>query len=100
MKLKVETNTPKGLFLHIIIVLAVVVLGSFIFFYRFLPFVTNKNQVVTVPDVKGMSLEDAATFLEGKDLDFEVSDSSYDAQSLPLTVLEQFPKSLEKVKVH
>ncbi|MBX2967791.1 MAG: PASTA domain-containing protein [Cyclobacteriaceae bacterium] len=47
-----------------------------------------------------MSLEEAKNFLKSKDLDFNISDSTYDLDSKPLTILKQYPPPNEKVKVN
>ena len=100
MKFKIQTNTLKGLLIHLSIVLGLLCILSFTVFYEVLPFVTNKDEIVTVPDLKGMSLDEAMEFIRNKDLRIEVVDSSYSPESDPLTVLEQFPERHAKVKPH
>ncbi|WKZ59824.1 MAG: PASTA domain-containing protein [Cyclobacteriaceae bacterium] len=90
----------KKLLFTIIFVSGILGLLSFTFFYRILPSLTNKDQLVTVPDVKGMSLEEAKNFLKSKDLDFNISDSAYALDLKPLTVLKQYPSPNEKVKIN
>jgi eukaryotic-like serine/threonine-protein kinase len=99
MKFKIQSNTLKGLLIHLSLAACLVMLLSFTFFYKVLPNATNKNKVVTVPDLNGMSFEEAKIFLETRELSFEVTDSAYDSELKPLTVLEQFPKPLSKVKI-
>lgn len=98
MKFKIQPNTLKGLLIHLSIVLGLFCILSFTVFYQVLPFVTNKDEIVTVPDLKGMSLDEAMEFIRDKDLRIEVTDSSYSPASDPLTVLEQFPEPHAKVK--
>ena len=100
MKFKIQTNTLKGLLIHLSIVLGLICILSFTVFYTVLPSVTNKDEIVTVPDLKGMSLDEAMEFIIDKDLRIEVADSSYSPESDPLTVLEQFPQPHAKVKPH
>lgn len=100
MKFKIQANTLKGLLIHLSIVLGLFCILSFTVFYEVLPFVTNKDEIVTVPDLKGMSLDEAMEFIRNKDLRIEGVDSSYSPQSHPLTVLEQFPQPHSKVKPH
>ncbi|HOX81848.1 MAG TPA: PASTA domain-containing protein [Chryseolinea sp.] len=99
MKLKFESNTLKGLLINVSLVIGLLILLSFTFFYKVLPNVTNKDKVVTVPDLNGMSFEEAKKFLETRELNYEVTDSAFDSEMKPLTVLEQFPKPLSKVKI-
>lgn len=98
MKFKIKTDTLKGLLIHLSIVLGLFCILSFTVFYKVLPFLTNKDEAVTVPDLKGMSLDEAMEFIRDKDLRIEVGDSSYSPESDPLTVLEQFPQAHAKVK--
>lgn len=90
----------KKLLITVILILGILGLLSFTFFYKILPSLTNKDQLVTVPDVKGMSLEEAKNFLKSKDLDFNISDSTYALDLKPLTVLKQYPPPNEKVKIN
>lgn len=100
MRFRIEKNTLKGLLIHLSVVLGLFFLLSFTAFYKVLPFVTNKDQIVTVPDLKGMSVDKAKEFIKDKDLEIEVTDSLYNADFAPLTVLDQFPKPNAKVKVN
>ncbi len=99
MKFKIESNTLKGLLINVGLAAGLLIILSFTFFYKVLPGITNKDKVVTVPDLTGMSFEEAKKFLETRELGFEVTDSAYDSEMKPLTVLEQFPKPLSKVKI-
>jgi len=95
---KMETNTLKGLLIHLSIVFGLFCILSFTVFYKVLPSMTNKDEIVTVPDLKGMSFDEVMEFIRDKDLRIEVADSSYSPESDPLTVLEQFPRPHAKVK--
>jgi beta-lactam-binding protein with PASTA domain len=59
---------------------------------------TDHNQAITVPDCRGLTLEQASTMLERKDLRWEVMDSFYDPAALPLSILGQFPDDGREVK--
>lgn len=59
---------------------------------------TDHNQAITVPDCRGLSLEQAVTMLERKDLQWAVMDSFYDPSALPLSILGQFPDDGREVK--
>lgn len=100
MNLKIKTDTLKGLLAHVGIVIGLLLLLSFTFFYKILPGMTNKDTVVTVPDLQGMTLTEASGFLKTKELRYEVTDSSYNLELPALTVLGQYPKPLAKVKIN
>jgi len=59
---------------------------------------TNHGDYVVVPDVKGKSLFDAKKELGYYELDYVVSDSTYDDMKPPLSVLDQQPVKGSKVK--
>ena len=61
---------------------------------------TNKDSIVTVPDLQGMTFTEATDFLKTKDLGYEVTDSSYNLELPAFTVLGQYPKPLAKVKIN
>ena len=100
MKLRIGADSFKGLLIHVGVVVGALALLSFIFFYKVLPSLTNKGNVVTVPDLTGMTLGEAAEILRTKGLEYVVADSSYSSDAGPLTVLEQYPKPSAIVKIH
>ena len=68
-------------------------------FYVYLPYLTNHQQSITVPDIRGMHVMDATQFLRERRLDFAVSvDSDFSIAAKPLSVLKQFPVPHAKVK--
>lgn len=81
-----------------------VLLGTTLFivamvFYVWLPITTNHGETITVPDVQGMAANELDDFLGKRDLRWESNaDSSYSADSPPLTVLRQVPLPNTKVK--
>ena len=83
---------------HVLIIAIITLLMIFFFFYIYLPVTTNHGETVTVPDLKGIALEDLDKYLLRRDLRYEVSDSSYSGKFPPLVVLLQFPKAGAKVK--
>lgn len=99
MILKIKANTLKGLLTHAAIALGLLFLLAFLIFEIVLPVLTNKGETVTVPDLKGMSIDEVTKFTADKQLEIEVSDSSYDSRLPPQTVLEQYPEPNAKVKV-
>ncbi|MCM1503683.1 MAG: PASTA domain-containing protein [Muribaculum sp.] len=59
---------------------------------------TGHGKYEVVPNIKGMSYSQASSALEAAGLKAELSDSIYDADALPGTVLEQSPRANTKVK--
>jgi beta-lactam-binding protein with PASTA domain len=74
----------------------------FLFFglvYKWLDIYTDHNNTITVPDVHGMKLAEAQSFLHSKNLEIKIADSSvYDLKKPPGTIIEQDPAVNEKVK--
>ncbi|MFT7589995.1 MAG: beta-lactam-binding protein with PASTA domain [Limisphaerales bacterium] len=59
---------------------------------------TDHNKYITVPDLRGMSLEQASQMLERKALRLNIADSLYEPRELPYTILGQFPGFGQEVK--
>jgi beta-lactam-binding protein with PASTA domain len=81
------------------------VIGAIVFYILFLLvfafFVrsyTKHGEVVTVPDLQGKSFDEARTLLAGNDLEYKITDSSFDDKMPPLTVIDQTPQANSKVK--
>jgi beta-lactam-binding protein with PASTA domain len=96
---KMKTASIKSLFVNAGVAFGVLILLSLIFFYIVLPQITNKGEVVTVPDLSGMTLDEAIRALSDRDLEYRI-DSSYRFEAAPLTVIDQYPNALSKVKVN
>ncbi len=95
---KFSTNTKTDVITHIGIIAALILIVFFTFFFVYLPWSTNHGQSITVPDLKGMSIQEMEDILDEKGLDFEVSDCTYVAGSKPLSIHSQYPKSGSSVK--
>jgi eukaryotic-like serine/threonine-protein kinase len=93
-----NNNTLGGVLGNFCIVFGILLFIIIIYFYIYLPNSTNHGESITVPDLKGMKMEELETFLSEHDLRYEVSDSSYSQDLPPLSVLLQFPKPGAKVK--
>ena len=94
-----KPNSIKDLLIHVAIILSIAVLCTLFVFYLWLPSSTNHGETITVPNVKGMTLEELQEFLEKRDLRYEVTpDSTYDPNEKPLAVLQQVPAPNAKVK--
>ena len=59
---------------------------------------THHNQYHVVPDLHGLTADEAARILQKQHLKFEVSDSIYDSKTPPGTIMEQTPKAGSKIK--
>jgi beta-lactam-binding protein with PASTA domain len=95
---KYNSSTLGGLLIHFAVAFGVVLLLCVLYFYAYLPGVTNHGETITVPNVEGMPFAKVTSFLEEHDLRYEISDSSYSSEYPPLTVLKQVPVSGSKVK--
>ena len=93
-----RSDTLGGLFLHTIVAASLVILLCVLYFYAYLPHITNHGESITVPSVEGLPITKVESFLESHDLRYEVNDSSYSADYPPLTVLKQYPAAGAKVK--
>jgi eukaryotic-like serine/threonine-protein kinase len=91
-------NTLGGMLIHMAIAGTILMLLFLVYFYAYLPNVTNHGESITVPNIEGLPIEKVEDFLVKHDLRFEVNDSSYSSQYPPLTVLKQYPSPGAKVK--
>ena len=96
--LKLKFDSWLDVVKHLVIAVAFGSAITLIFFYIYLPVVTNHGESITVPDLQGVSIDELQEFLVERDLRFEVVDSVYSAELPPLTVTRQFPKPGSKVK--
>jgi eukaryotic-like serine/threonine-protein kinase len=65
---------------------------------RWLDSYTMHGETITVPDLRGMSMEQVERQLKSKNLQFAILDSLYDKDAKPASVLDQNPKPENKVK--
>lgn len=63
-----------------------------------LNFYTLHNESITVPDLRGLSVENAAQILKNKNLRFEVVDSVFIKGKAPGSIVEQIPAPESNVK--
>lgn len=59
---------------------------------------TRHNEIVVVPDVKGLTMEDAASFFENNGLRYNIIDSVFSKDVAPGTIVELKPNVGAKVK--
>lgn len=95
---KFKSNTLGGILISLLLTSVIVVLLSILYFYAYLPNVTNHGESITVPNIEGKNIREIKDFLSKHDLRFEINDSSYSEQYPPLTVLKQYPRAGSKVK--
>lgn len=93
-----KTNTLKGLLIHLFIIIALGIIILLVFFYGYLPSNTNHGETITVPDLYETNMSDLEENLLTRKLNYEVSDSVYNANLPPLTITNQYPPAGSKVK--
>lgn len=93
-----KPEKTQDLLIHLALILVSFFVLLLIFFYGYLPSATNHGETITVPKLEGMSLKEMEKFLDSKNLDYEINDSTYRAGIKPLTVLNQHPAPGSKVK--
>lgn len=98
MKISFKAENKRDVVIHFLLVVCIGLILLLGFFYIYLPFTTNHNQTVTVPNLMGMSISEVETYLAERDLDYVIEDSVYKPDAKPLTVSAQFPYADGKVK--
>lgn len=94
----IKTNSKLDLFIHIGIVVSLIIILTLGLFTTYLPAITHHRETVTVPDVVGMNVDEMKAFLEKRDLDFRIRDSSFSRKHDAFIVLTQSPEPGAKVK--
>jgi eukaryotic-like serine/threonine-protein kinase len=95
---KFSTNSKSDIFVHIAIILSIILVSFFAFFFVYLPWSTNHGQAISVPTLKGLSLDAAENLLDDSDLSYEISDSLFMPGAAPYTIIANYPKSGSNVK--
>ncbi len=94
-----KPNSIKDILIHLGVMAAIVVGLILLFFYWYLPDITNHKETITVPDLQGRHIEEIAGYLSERNLSYEVAiDSGYSGDQQPLTVLKQYPLPTSLVK--
>lgn len=94
-----KEKTWKDLLIHLAIIITISAIALLSFFYLYLPSITNHGETLTVPDVRGVTLDQLDELLGSRNLRYEVTaDSGFSAEAKPLEVLIQFPLPDTKVK--
>jgi len=91
-------DSVKDLLKHIAIIAGILLFFCIVYFYIYLPNITNHGDFVLVPELKGIKVEELEKFLNDHKLRYSVNDSSYSDTLPPLSVLRQFPAAGSKVK--
>jgi beta-lactam-binding protein with PASTA domain len=80
--------------------LAIAALSIFLVYIvlKYIDSYTNHNQAVLVPDIRGLQIEEAAPFLEQKQLRYIVVDSIFSKEERPGAIIELTPEANSKVK--
>lgn len=95
-----KSSSLGSLFLSVGVTVGSILLLAILYFYIYLPAVTNHGESITVPDLTGMGIEELETFLADHELRYTVNDSAYSAEHPPLAVLRQFPQAGSHVKIN
>ena len=93
-----RNHTLGGMLTNLGIVFGVLLFISISYFYIYLPNTTNHGETVTVPNLKGMKIEELDSLLAQHKLRYELNDSAYSSEFPPLTIVRQFPKEGASVK--
>lgn len=88
----------KNIYVKNILMMIGAFVGLVIIILFLLNFYTKHNESITVPTVKGLQVQEAAGILESSDLRYEISDSIFQAEGAPGSIIEQIPKEQSKVK--
>jgi beta-lactam-binding protein with PASTA domain len=97
-RFKKYTSTLGGLLVSILVACGTLMMIMILYFYVYLPQITNHDETITVPNAVGKNFSELEDFLGKRDLRYEVSDSTYSGSHPPLTVLKQYPAAGAKVK--
>lgn len=95
---KYNNSTLGGILIHLLLAGGTLFILALLYFYWYLPTITNKGESITVPNIEGMTTDKLEEVLGERNLRWEVDDSSYSEKYPPLTVLKQFPHAGAKVK--
>ena len=97
--MKWNRDSFKLIILHLSLIFVVLNGILFVFFQVLLPMMTHHGQFVTVPNLKGISIEEADSYLTQRNLRFEVTEgNTYVPDYPPMTILQQHPQGGTYVK--
>lgn len=81
-----------------LLIMAVILILAVVVALQGLKIYTRHNQAVIIPDVKGLSVKEAASFFENNGLQFSIVDSVYSKEHAPGVIVEMVPSVGSKVK--
>ena len=85
--------------LHLFAMCVVTIALFLAMFYSYLPWITHHEDIITVPDARGLSIDEVPDFFLSKGLNVKIlSDSGFTLQQPAYTVLKQVPLPTYKVK--
>ncbi len=96
----VWVNKWYAFLIHFLLFIGVISFALYYFFYVYLPDTTNHGETITVPNLKGKTIEELPQYLDALELRFEITDSAYDASLPPLAVVDQYPEKEKQVKLN
>lgn len=91
-------GTLLGLIFSVLVAAGIGLSLLLFYFYIYLPTITNHGETITVPNVEGMNVTELDEFLVERNLQYEVTDSTFSRDYPPLTILKQYPQPGSKVK--
>ncbi len=95
---KFSTSNKTDVLIHLGIIASTILILFFGFFFVYLPWSTNHGEAIKVPEIKGLTFEEAKDVLDDADLNYEISDSVFIVGAKPMSVLSNYPKSGSNVK--
>jgi beta-lactam-binding protein with PASTA domain len=97
--LKYDRDTLGGLLLQLLLAFSALGVIALLFFYIYLPNITNHDRTMTVPAMEGKSIDQLDDFLAERSLRYGLQDSAYSSKYPAHTILDQYPAAGAKVKV-
>ena len=93
-----KAESKRDVYLHLLIVFLTAAVLVVAFFNLYLPYTTNHGQTITVPSLQGMHRDQLEEFLEARDLEYQIDDSTYHPGMQPYLVYQQYPLAGSRVK--
>ncbi|MDX1902898.1 MAG: PASTA domain-containing protein [Thermonemataceae bacterium] len=98
MNILIRSNSIWQVLLHIGIAVLAFLSILLLFFYNYLPTVTNHNETLLVPNLVGLNVENMEKKLKEAGFEMVIQDTIYSKDTKPYTVLEQKPNAGTLVK--